>query len=309
MTRVDTWHQDMTSLGPAAIAIGVFDGVHLGHQELVRDAVRFATALDAASAVITFDRDPDRVVSPDTAAPQLLDLEDKLTFLAEAKVDRILVVPFDDALAAMSPDRFLHDILLSSFVPVATVVGHDFRFGNRARGDVATLEAFGGEHGFTVVAHQLVTLDGAPITSTRVRAAVAEGDVALAARLLGRPHRLRGKVVHGRGEGAALGVPTANLSIHHESAVPADGVYSGYATVDGLRLPAAISVGVPPTFPDARDLVEAHIIGWQSDLYGKDVLLEFSSRIREQRKFDSNDELARAIADDIAAIGRLAHDA
>lgn len=306
MTRIVTWEPDMTPLGAAAVAIGVFDGVHLGHQALVRDTVEFGRALGVSSAVVTFDRDPDRVVSPATAAPQLLDLEDKLHYFSDLGADTVLVVPFNTELAAMSPERFLRDVLLSSFVPVAAVVGHDFRFGNHAQGNVGTLETFGAQHGFTVIAHELVSLDGAPVTSTRVRAAVAEGDVTLAARLLGRPHRLRGHVVHGRGRGTSLRAPTANLAVHHESAVPADGVYAGFALVGDERVPAAISLGLPPTFPEAQGIVEAHLIGWSADLYGRELVIEFLQRLRDQGHFGSTDELAAAIADDIATVEHIA---
>ncbi|MDO9556965.1 MAG: bifunctional riboflavin kinase/FAD synthetase [Coriobacteriia bacterium] len=305
MTRIVTWEPQMTPLDAAAIAIGVFDGVHLGHQALVHHTVEIAHALDASSSVVTFDRDPDRVVSPETAAPQLLDLDDKLAFLSGLGTDTVLVVPFDTRLAAMSPERFLRDVLLDSFIPVATVVGHDFRFGNRAAGDVGTLEAFGAQHSFTVVAHELITVDGEPVTSTRVRAAVAQGDVALAARLLGRPHRLRGRVVHGRGEGASIGIPTANLTVHHESAVPADGVYAGFALVDDERIPAAISVGPPPTFPEANATTEAHLIGWHGDLYGRQLVVEFVHRLRDQRRFASPTDLAEAIQRDIQQVAKV----
>ncbi|MBN2822795.1 MAG: hypothetical protein JXR33_06350, partial [Coriobacteriia bacterium] len=259
MSRVVTWEPGIAPLGHAAIAIGVFDGVHLGHQTLVKDTIRIARELGSLSAVVTFDRDPDRVVSPDSAAPQLLELEDKLACLAELGPDIILMVPFDVALASMSPERFLHEVLLASFEPVAAVVGFDFRFGNRAQGDVGVLEGFGAKHGFSVYAHELITVDAEAVTSTRIRAAVRDGDVTLAARLLARPHRVCGRVVHGRGEGTSLHVPTANLAVHHQAAIPAYGVYAGFAVIEGLRVPAAISVGVPPTFPAAHDILEAHL--------------------------------------------------
>lgn len=306
MTRILTWEPGMPSTGRAAVAIGVFDGVHLGHQALVRHTVDFGRALGVKAAVITFDRDPDQVVSPDTAAPQLLDIRDKLRFLAELGADIVLVVPFDAHLAALSPECFLRDVLLAAFEPVATVVGHDFRFGARAGGDVSTLERYGAQHSFTVIAHELVTIEDEPVTSTRVRASVALGDVSTAARLLGRPHRIRGHVVHGRGEGAAIGVPTANLRVDHGAALPGDGVYAGFAIVDDERVPAAISIGVPPTFPEAHDTVEAHLIGRDLDLYGAEIVVGFERRLRDQQQFSSTQELAAAIRADIAAVSRMA---
>lgn len=305
MTLNFTWERGIAPLGRAAVAIGVFDGVHLGHQALIRDTVERARESDVDAVVVTFDRDPDRVVSPATAAPQLLDLEDKLAFIAEQGPSSILVVPFDAEVAEMTPERFVHEVLLSCVHPVAVIVGYDFRFGRYAQGDVAALESLGGANGFDVIAHDLVMADGEPVTSTRVRAAVVAGNVALAADLLGRPHRLRGRVVPGRGAGTSLGVPTANLSVHHESAVPADGVYAGYATVRNTRYPAAMSLGIPPTFPDANDRVEAHLIGASGDLTGQSVVLEFVKRLRDQRRFDSEVELSSAIWTDVAQIRRL----
>lgn len=305
MIRTVTWEQGMACLGPAAVAIGVFDGVHLGHQALIRDTVGRARAADVAAVVVTFDRDPDRVVSPETAAPQLLDLDDKLALIAEQGASAILLVPFDVEVAAMMPERFVREILLVAVKPMLAAVGFDFRFGRYAAGDVATLTSLGSANGFCVIAHDLVTADGLPVTSTRVRGMVAAGDVARAAQLLGRPHRLRGRVVRGRGLGTHLGVPTANLAVHHESAVPPDGVYAAFATVDGMRYPAAVSLGAPPTFPEAPAAIEAHLIGAAADFTGKTMLLEFIERLREQRAFGSKDELTAAINRDIEAIRRL----
>lgn len=306
MTRTVTWTREgVAALGRATVAIGVFDGVHLGHQALIRDTVEQAREAGVDSVVVTFDCDPDRVVSPATAAPQLLDLEDKLAFIAEQGPSAILVVPFDAAVAAMTPESFVHEVLLASVRPVAALVGYDFRFGRAAQGDVAALESLGSENGFVVIAHDLVMADGAPVTSTRVRAAVAAGEVAVASALLGRPHRLRGCVVRGRGAGTGLGVPTANLTVHHESAVPADGVYAAYATVGTARYPAAVSLGIPPTFPDAHDRVEAHLIGASGDLTGETMVLEFVERLRDQRRFDSDEELSSAIKTDVEKIRRI----
>ncbi|MDO8915214.1 MAG: bifunctional riboflavin kinase/FAD synthetase [Coriobacteriia bacterium] len=299
MGRTVLWTPDMASLGPACAAVGVFDGVHVGHQALVRDAVRIAAAEECASVVLTFDRDPDQVVSPASAAPQLLDLEDKLTYLAELGPDAILVIPFDSSVAAMAPLVFLDRVLLGALRPVSVVVGYDFRFGHRAEGDVDTLVRYGREHDFTVIAHDLVSVDAAPVTSTRVRRLVASGDVAGAARLLGRPHRVKGDVVHGRAAGASLGAPTANLAVGPFAAVPADGVYAGRVSVDGTRYAAGISVGVPPTFPGATADFEAHLIDFDGDLYGRSVTVEFVERLRDQRAFDSEHELADAIAADL----------
>ncbi len=293
------WTEDTPSIGAACAAIGVFDGVHVGHQALVRDAVGIARAEGLASVVVTFDRDPDQVVSPVTAAPQLLDLTDKMELLAGLGPEVILVVPFTERLAAMPPLVFMDSVLLAALEPRAVVVGYDFRFGHRAEGDVDALVRYGRENGFTVVAHDLVSEDGEPVTSTRIRHLVASGDVAGAARLLGRPHRVKGAVVRGRAEGAALGAPTANLAVGPYTALPSDGVYAGRVTVDGAAYAAGVSVGIPPTFPEAVSELEVHLIDFSGDLYGTTVMVEFVERLRDQRRFEAHEDLAAAIAADL----------
>ena len=212
----------MTPVGRAVVAIGVFDGVHLGHQALLADTVTYAASRGVESMAVTFDRDPDQVVSPDTAAPQLLTLADKLTFIAETGVDAILVVPFTHELAEMCPEEFFDSVLLTAVNPVAVHVGGDFRFGCRAEGDVATLRRLGAEHGLEVCPHDLVLSDGEPVTSSRIRALVAEGDVIAASQLLGRATAVVGEVHRGRGEGASLGFATANVVPVEFAALPAE---------------------------------------------------------------------------------------
>ncbi|MCE5203808.1 MAG: riboflavin biosynthesis protein RibF [Actinomycetia bacterium] len=302
MTRVVTLGPGTEHLGPAVAAMGVFDGVHIGHQALVQAAIQQARQRDVAPVVLTFDRDPDRVVRPENAAPQLLELEDKLEFLCALEPEVVLVVPFDAPIAAMSPEVFFERVVLSTFDPVAFVVGHDFRFGHKAAGDVDTLSALGALHGFAVTAHPLVTADGAPITSTRIRALLAHGRVEDAALLLGRPHRVRGCVVHGRGRGVVLGVPTANVRPHSYAAVPADGVYSARATVGGKTYDAAVSAGAPPSFPGSQDVVEVHLLGFDGgELHGEEIAVDFVARIRDLRAFDSTRDLVAAIRHDIEA--------
>ena len=305
MTTVMTHVRGVHEMGPAVIAIGVFDGVHLGHQTLVADTIQLARERRSASCVLTFDRDPDQVVTPDRAAPQLTTVEDKITLLASLRPDAILIVPFDEWLASLTPADFCMDVLLDAAEPVVCVVGHDFRFGAHAAGDADTLRSLGDILGYEVLAHPLVHSDGEPVTSTRIRSLVSVGDVAAAAALLGRPHRLRGNVVHGQGLGVALGVPTANLHVDARFALPAPGVYAAYATARTGRYAAAVSVGVPPTFPDATCELEAHLIDFEGDLYDSPLMIEFVERLRDQRAFATNAELATAIADDVARIAAM----
>ncbi len=302
MTRVLDWEAGALSLGHAVVALGVFDGVHIGHQALISDTVRRARELGVLSCVMTFDRDPDQVLTPDAAGPQLLTLEDKLAAIEVLGVDAIVVVPFCRLIAEMAPDRFVSDVLADALDPVEVRVGRDFRFGRSASGNVAVLERYGLSRGFAVVAHDLVAVDGEPVTSTRIRRLVATGDVATAHRLLGRPHRVHGTVVHGRAAGRDLGTPTANVTPVVFAALPADGVYAGAVVVEDARHVAGISVGNPPTFPEAHDYLEAHLVGFDGDLYGKQVDLEFVARLRDQRAFETPDDLAEAIRRDIGDV-------
>ena len=296
----------MPSLGSAVAAIGVFDGVHLGHRHLIGDAVALASRYGVHAVVVTFDRDPEQVVIPDRHVPQLLSLDDKLSLIAEAGASTIVVIPFCLRMAEMSPDRFLDEILLQVVKPRAVAVGHDFRFGVHASGDVELLRRFGHLHGFDVTAHELLEIDGAPVTSTRIRSLIAAGDVTAAAHLLGRPHRVSGRVGHGRGEGArAIGVPTANITPGVHSALPADGVYAGWALLDDARLPAAISVGRAPSFRDARDVLEVHVLDFEGDLYATDLTVEFATRLHDHAAFDDIEELAASIQGDIAHVRRV----
>ena len=297
----------MDSLGDAVIAIGVFDGVHVGHRELLRQTVADALALGVSSVAVTFDRDPDQVVSPETAAPQLLSLADKLRFIAETGVQNVLVIPFTPRVAEMAPEAFLDSVLLTALHPLAVHVGQDFRFGSRATGDAGTLERAGLARGFRLAGHELVTADGLPVTSTRIRRLVAEGDIEAAARLLGRPPRVSGTVRRGRGEGASLGFATANVAPDPYAALPADGVYAGRALLaSGEKWAAAVSVGTPPSFPEARDYLEAHLIDFGGDLYDLPITLEFLERLRDQTTFASVAALTAAIADDVAHVREAA---
>jgi riboflavin kinase/FMN adenylyltransferase len=299
MTRVVTWETGRSVLPRSVVAIGVFDGVHIGHQALLAATTADAEARSASSAAITFDRDPDQVVTPDRAAPQLLTLADKLEFISECGMDIVLVVPFTPEVASLTPTSFLDSIVAATVDVTAIHVGADFRFGAGAAGDIATLRSWARDRGIGVAGEKLVTVDGKPVTSTRIRALVAEGDVEQAARLLGRPHRVTGTV--------GKGFPTANITPVDYAALPASGVYAGRAVLpDRTVWLAAISVGAPPSFPEATDALEVHVIGYEGDLYGEVVTVEFLRRLRDQRPFSSAADLAAAIGADVqlaASIG------
>ncbi len=299
-TCVVEWCEQLHAMGDAVVAIGVFDGVHVGHQTLLQATVAEARLLGARAVAVTFDRDPDQVVAPETAAPQLLTLADKLRYIEETGIDMILVIPFTLDVAAMSPQVFLENVLVVAMRPVALHVGRDFRFGAKASGDLGVLEQFGKARGFSVTGHDLVEVGGEPITSTRIRRLVASGDLGSAAELLGRAPRVSGTVRRGRGEGAGLGFPTANVLPEPYAALPADGVYAGRVVfADGSAWAAAVSVGTPPTFPDARDYVEAHLVDFEGDLYDQVLTIEFLERLRPQQAFATLADLTAAIAADV----------
>jgi len=303
VSSVVTYDESMLSLGSAVVAIGVFDGVHAGHQKLLAAAVKAARRERVASIALTFDRDPDQVVTPDAVAPQLLSLSDKCELIAETGVDHVVVVPFTVELAGLEPEEFLDRVLARVCDPVAIHVGQDFHFGARAAGDVDTLFVWGVEHGADIVGHKLHSIWGEPVTSTRIRQLIAEGDMAGAERLLTRPHRVRGVVVRGREQGRVLGFPTANVETGPYAALPPDGVWAGWAEApDGKVWPCAISVGRPPMFPDAQWALEVHLIGASGDFYGAELIVEFVTHLRDHRRFDSLDQLKAAITADVAEV-------
>jgi riboflavin kinase/FMN adenylyltransferase len=288
------------------VTIGAYDGVHLGHRALISRVRSMAATLGCASAVVTFDRHPATVVRPDSAPKLLTDLDQKLELLAQTGVDYALVVHFDQARSHESAEDFVHDVLVGRLAAQAVVVGHDFHFGHGRRGNVPMLQAMGAELGFDVLGISLVADEAAaqPISSTRIRGLLTEGNVAGAAELLGRPHEVRGVVEHGDARGRDLGFPTANVAVPGEILLPADGIYAGwYARPDGSRLPAAISLGRRPTFyADAdRSLLEAHLLDFSGDLYGERARVQFSARLRGEIRFDRVEDLVAQMDKDVAA--------
>jgi riboflavin kinase / FMN adenylyltransferase len=298
-------------LGRTVVTIGNFDGVHRGHQRVVRRAREVADGLGAAAVVaVTFDPHPMVVLRPEQAPPVLTSVERRAELLAAAGVDALFVIRFDREIASWSPERFVEEVLVGTLHAAAVVVGANFRFGSRAAGDVALLERLGragggaqGDRGFDAVG---VALDGGPEvwSSTYVRRCLAEGDVEGAAAALGRPVSVHGPVQRGDERGRELGYPTANVAIGTEAA-PADGVYAGWLTVlgDGTRHPAAISVGTNPTFEgQRRRRVEAHVLDRDDlDLYDRQVEVSFTHRLRGMERFDSVEQLLDAMAGDVSA--------
>ncbi len=288
-------------IGPCVVALGVFDGVHLGHRHLLEQARAEAMTHDAITVALTFDRDPDEVLRPDSGVVRLLEPEERFSRLHACGADVVVVIEFRAETAAMSPESFLHSVLERCCDPIAVHVGHGFRFGSSGSGDVHALQEWGSERGVHIREHPLLRIGGDIVSSTRIRALITSGAVEQATEFLASPHRITGTVVEGRKRGAVLGFPTANVRPPGHMAVPADGVYAGRVIIpDESVWPAAIFVGAPPSFPDAERLIEAHLIGFSGSLYGTSVTVEFRSRLRDLTVFRSPADLTQAIQDDVA---------
>jgi riboflavin kinase/FMN adenylyltransferase len=285
---------------PSAVAVGNFDGVHRGHQALVTAAVARARATGGPSLVLTFDPHPAHVLRPGGAPAALTTLEQKEELLAGLGVDRLAVLPFDGALAGLSPEAFARTVLRETLGARDVVVGESFRFGHRRAGDARTLASLGAELGFGVHAVPPVLEGGSPVSSSRVRDELARGRVGAAAALLGRPHFVDGRVVRGDGRGRAIGVPTANLAPDNEM-LPAPGVYAGYCRLGGGESwPAVVNLGRRPTFGGGDLALEAHLIGFAGDLYGARVRLSFVAHLRDEERFPGPEALVARIREDVA---------
>lgn len=291
--------------GPCVVTIGNFDGVHTGHREVLDVVVQRARALGCLAVAMTFDPHPASLHRPQEAPAQLTGLADKLELMAATGLDAVLVVGYTHDFAAQSPEQFVRRYLAEGLHPVEVVVGEDVRFGADNAGDRTLMAELGERYGFGVVVLEDVL---APRTdrrwsSTWARDLIETGDVEALAGVLGRPHFMRGAVVHGEARGRELGFPTANLDPASSGAVPADGVYAGWLTrADGTRLAAAISVGTNPTFDGEVRQVEAHVIGRDDlELYGEEVVVEFVQLLRPTLRFDGVGPLIEQMHADCAA--------
>ena len=288
----------------AAVSVGVFDGVHLGHARILERA-RECAAPRGRCAVVSFDPHPDLVLARSFRAPApLTPLPERRKRIAALGISEMEVVPFTRELAALEPEDFVVRYLVGSYQPHSLVVGEGFALGRGRSGDVERLRAIGARHGFEVVAVPLLVIDGGPVSSTRIRALLETGRVAEAARLLGRCYGLEGRVVPGEGLGRALGYPTANLRLHEEKLVPGDGVYAAWARLEGApgRLPAAVSIGQRPTFDGREQALEAHLLDWEGDLLGRDLDVELVDWIRPQVRFENGAALVAAMDRDVSEV-------
>ena len=292
--------------GSSVVTIGVFDGVHRGHQRIISSAAGAAAELGIPVVVITFDPHPAEVTRPGSHPPLLCTTRRRAQLLADEGVDAVCVLPFTYEFSQLGPDEFVRAVLVDRLHARRVVVGENFRFGHRAAGDVALLAELGEKYDFRAEGVPLLADDGVTISSSGIRARLAGGDVAGARRDLGRPHRVEGVVVRGQQRGRALGFPTANLETPPHTVIPADGVYAGFlARLDARgqeveRWPAAISVGTNPTFDGRERTVEAYALDRDDlDLYGVHMAVEFVDRLRGMVRFESPAALAEQMRRDV----------
>ncbi|MGL5816801.1 MAG: bifunctional riboflavin kinase/FAD synthetase [Phycicoccus sp.] len=313
MHRWSDASQTPAALRPCVASLGNFDGVHRGHKAVLAALVEAGRRLDLPAVVVTFDPHPVAVLRPERAPELIAPGRTREDLIAASEVDGLLVIDFTAEFARQSPEDFVRSVLVRDLDVRAVVVGTDTRFGYRNSGDVSTLADLGRQIGFEVIALDDVG-DGDRFSSTAVRRLLGEGDVAEAARILGRPHRVVGTVVHGNHRGRGLGYPTANLAADSEGLVPREGVYAGWLTRVDLptdapdrTMPAAVSVGTNPTFDtDDRRTVEAYVLDRDDlDLYDERVLVEFTAHVRPTMRFESVDELTEAMAGDVARCREL----
>jgi len=304
----------------SVVTIGTFDGVHRGHLSLVERATSIAAQRGVRALAVTFDPHPAAVLRPGAVPPALQSVEERIELLRVHGIDEVVVLRFDEHLAAQSPTDFVTDLLVDRLRADVVIVGENFRFGAGGAGDAATLADLGAVNGFTVEPVGLVAVDGRPASSTTLRALLATGDLDAASRMLGRSFTVTGEVVRGEGRGRTIGVPTANVSVPPGRVLPADGVYACWARTGGSdRVPAVVNIGWRPTFEGTGRTVEAHLLldraadtdqwpgGWPADrreaggpdLYGRPLTVSFEARIRGEERFDGPEALVARIREDI----------
>lgn len=290
------------------VTIGMFDGVHLGHQKVLRETVAWAQEHSCPSAIITFDRHPEEIVAG-VAPPLLTSLKQKLRLIARAGIDAAVVLRFDDHLADMDPEEFVAQILVGRLEAKAILLGFNCRFGKKGQGDFALLERMSAKHGFAARRSSPLSFDGQAISSTALRALLAQGDLDRAARLLGRKYALEGTVIPGKGVGRQYGFPTANLNTSGQL-IPSSGVYVALAEINNQRHPAVLNIGFAPkpsghdaNYPAAPD-IECHLLDFNGDLYGQTLEVIFLAKLREEQRFVSSAEAVKAIAADVAEARR-----
>jgi riboflavin kinase/FMN adenylyltransferase len=294
---------DVTERPPTYLAVGVFDGVHLGHQQLLRSMVSAARASGSRSAVLTFFPHPATIIHNRQGRLYLTTLDDRVNLIAEQGVELIITYKFDDATRLTSARKFID--LVNRYLNLSELWGGNFSLGHKREGDLTYLRQLGQDEGFYVRHFStIVDWNGVRVSSSRIRRSLELGDVTDVSGCLGRPYRLIGKVIQGDGRGRPLGIPTANLAVWEELSLPAAGVYATYAWINGQKYAAATNVGYRPTVNGNSLSVEAHLLEFDGEIYGQDIALDFVNRIRDEKKFSGLDALVTQIKADIEQVRR-----
>lgn len=294
--------EDLEAGRPSVVTVGVFDGVHLGHQTIMRIVKADAAEKNAGAVAITFDRLPVELINPAAGTRLITTLDQKLDLIAEMGMDLCVVMPLEQQLLDMPAERFVTNVLRDKLHAVQVVVGTNFGFGKGRTGNVSLLRQMGPEMGFEVVGVSPMKLDGALISSTVIRRLIAEGNIDRANVMLGHPFAIQGRVVPGDGIGQTLGFPTANIEPIERQVIPAKGVYAVTVKLDGASWIGAMNIGIRPTVDGRENLAEVYIVGFSGNIYGRELRVEFHHRLRDELRFRDVDALKRQIQADVEQI-------
>ncbi|MFH1008658.1 MAG: bifunctional riboflavin kinase/FAD synthetase [Candidatus Latescibacterota bacterium] len=301
--RIDSF----PSLDHPVVTVGTYDGVHLGHQEILREMRCKAKIRKGTSVVLTFEPHPQTVIAPESAPFLLTTKAERIAMLQKEEMDETLFLPFNEEMARLDAEDFVREILVEGIGAEVVVLGTNHAFGRGRSGNLQSIKRLGERFGFEVAAVPPLIVDGAPVSSTRIRRLISEGRVADASRLLGRPYSLAGEVIWGDGRGRRLGFPTANLKIDHpRKLLPGDGVYAMWAEWNGARFPALMNIGFRPSFRSGR-AIEVHVLDFEETIYGATVRAYFVEKIRAERTFEGPEALSRQITKDIERARTLLH--
>lgn len=296
--------RELESHKPSAVALGFFDGVHLGHQAVIGKAVQIAREHGFSNLAFTMKNHPRSLLKE--SPPALINtFEERLELLCSTGVDQVVWTDFDEAFAGLTPREFVEKVLSGKLRAVAVAAGLDYRFGAGAAGDIRMLAGFGLDLGFKVFAVEPIFFGRRRISSTSLRELIAAGEVKTVLSLMGRPFSIRGPVIKGDGRGRTLGFPTANLAFPEEKVIPSEGVYAAWAALRSSRFPAAVSIGIRPTFRGLSSVLEAHLFNFSGDIYKEELTLFFVEKIRSQKKFKSPEDLSLQIGRDVGTVRKV----
>lgn len=295
----DTLAIHLSDIPKSVVALGTFDGVHLGHREILRRCAARGRQENLPSVVFTFHKHPLEIIRPQFAPQLLTDIPDKLTLIQGLGIENTVIAQFDDEMARATPEEFVREILVDSLRAKWVVAGFNYTFGRKAEGNAETLKSLGEKYGFSVEIAKPVSVGGTPVSSTRIRSSLTKGNVEEASMMLGRPFSIKGKIIKGESRGKTLGYPTVNLDVPREIALPKCGVYAASVCVKGCMFGAVTNVGTRPTFSGETMSVETHIIGFEGNLYGEILRVFLAKRLRDEIKFSSGEALTYQISQDV----------